>query len=338
MKTKLLLILALISIKTIAQTPITTLQIENGSVYSILSSVSPLDETASGANASWNFNQLSVIGQNVIGNSTPTSTELTTYPNSTNVVNSLSTINSVATVSKLYTKTVGSTFSITGLNSTQLDLNFATNNVTIGTLPMNYNYSNTDTSAGTYTFGTYSGTFSGTVASSVDGYGTLSLADIGFTTTNVTRLKTVQNISLNYQIIPNVGTVVQTTYAYYNQTPGMSAPIFRSSVTTINVPLLSINQTISQYEVFSALLLGTASNDYKNFVSLYPNPVQDVLKIANESNATINSVAITDNNGRVVLNATSFENGIDVSALQNGIYFVKITTDKGTSNQKMIKN
>jgi hypothetical protein len=101
---------------------------------------------------------------------------------------------------------------------------------------------------------------------------------------------------------------------------------------------LSINQTLVQYEVLSALLLGTTSNDYKNFVSLYPNPVQDVLKIRNESDSTINSVSITDNNGRVVLNTTSFENGIDVSALQNGIYFVKIATDKGTSNQKMIKN
>lgn len=339
MKTKLLLILALASIKTIAQTPINTLEIENGSVYTILNSTNPLDETTSGANVNWNFDNLTVVGDNIISNATPTASELVTFPNSTNVVESLATINAVQTTSKLYTKTVGTTFSITGLNNTELDLNFATNNATIGTLPMAYGYSNTDTLAGTYVFGTYSGTLSGTVTSSVDAYGILSLNNLAFNPANVTRLKSVQNISLNYQIFPNVGTVVQTTYNYYaDQSISIDSPFFRSTITTINVPLLSINQTLVQYEVLSALLLGTTSNDFKNFVSLYPNPVQDVLKIANESNATINSVAITDNNGRVVLNATSFENGIDVSALQNGIYFVKITTDKGTTNQKMIKN
>lgn len=339
MKTKLLLFLVLISIKTIAQSPINTLEVESGSIYTILNSVNQLDETTSGANVNWNFDNLTIIGENLIGNATPTASELTTYPNSTNVVESTSNINNVVTTSKLYTKTVGNTFSITGLNSTELDLNFATNNATVGTLPMSFGYSNTDTLAGTYVFGTYSGTFSGTISSSVDAYGILTLQNLAFNPVSVTRLKSVQNINLNYQIFPNVGTIVQTTYNYFPaQSSGIQSPVFRSIVTTINVPLLSINQTITQYEVFSALLLGTTSNDYKNFVSLYPNPVQDVLKVANESNSTINSILISDNNGRIVLNATSFENGIDVSGLQKGIYFVKITTDKGTTNQKMIKN
>ncbi|MCZ8198245.1 MAG: T9SS type A sorting domain-containing protein [Flavobacterium sp.] len=339
MKTKLLLILVLISIKTTAQTPINTLEIENGNIFEIVNSTNTLDESSSGANLIWNFTDLVSLGQNVIYNFEPTTDEVTTYPNTSNVLVSTSDMNGVTNVSKLFTKTVGNTFSITGLNSTEIDLNFATNNASIGTLPMNYGYLNTDTLAGTYTFGTYSGTLTGTIASSVDAYGTMSTNFGLLSNTSVTRLKSVQNINLNYQIFSNVGTVVQTTYNYYpDQGIGIQTPLFRSTTTSINVPLLSINQTVTQYEVWVGQLLGTTSNDYKNFVSLYPNPVQDVLKIRNESDSTINSVSITDNNGRVVLNTTSFENGIDVSTLQNGIYFVKITTDKGTSNQKMIKN
>ncbi len=339
MKTKLLLFLVLISIKNVAQTTINTLEVENGSVYTILNSTNPLDETTSGANVNWNFDNLTIIGDNIITNAAPTVSELTTFPNSTNVVESLATINAVQTVSKLYTKTVGNTFSITGLNSTELDLNFATNNATIGTLPMAYGYSNTDILAGTYTFGTYSGTLTGTVNSSVDAYGVLSLNNLAFTPANVTRLKSVQNINLNYQIFPNVGTVVQTTYNYYaDQSISIDSPFFRSTVTTINVPLLNINQTLVQYEVLTALLLGTTSAHFENTITLHPNPVQDVLRIKNTSDSTMSSISITDNNGRVVLSSTSFENGIDVSGLQKGIYFVKIATEKGISNQKLIKN
>ncbi len=334
MKTKLLLILVLISIKTIAQSPISTFYGLENVTFTSLVSASPIDQSPTGANAVWNFNQLSATGSAVYNYTTPSSTELTTFPNSTMITN----ITSIDGATKLYTKNISNTISIIGVINPDLTLNYSTNNALVGTFPLNYGFSNNDTTGGTYAAGVYSGTFSGSIQSSIDAYGILSLNDVGYGafSGNVTRIKTIQNINLNYGIFPNVGTVVQTIYNYYEA--NAIDPIFRYSNTVINVPLLSLNQSVTTLSRLAGNLATYESDYAKNSYSIYPNPVQDILKIANESNATINSVAITDNNARVVLNATSFDNGIDVSALQKGIYFVKITTDKGTTNQKMIKN
>ncbi len=54
----------------------------------------------------------------------------------------------------------------------------------------------------------------------------------------------------------------------------------------------------------------------------------------------VNSIAIYNTLGQLVIaipNAQSVST-IDVSSLKTGNYFIKMTTDKGTSNTKFIKN
>jgi len=65
-------------------------------------------------------------------------------------------------------------------------------------------------------------------------------------------------------------------------------------------------------------------------VKIYPNPVKDELKIES-GNLTIKKVEILDITGKVVGNSSN------VSALSQGIYFVKLETDKGTVTQKFVK-
>jgi hypothetical protein len=68
-------------------------------------------------------------------------------------------------------------------------------------------------------------------------------------------------------------------------------------------------------------------------VSVYPNPVSDILKV--ESAANIQQLEIVSLSGSVLM--TSDSNQIDVSFLQSGSYFVKIRSDKGMAVRSFVK-
>jgi len=69
-------------------------------------------------------------------------------------------------------------------------------------------------------------------------------------------------------------------------------------------------------------------------VMVYPNPSKDMLNIV--SNGTVNKVTISDFSGKVVFDGNS--KAIDIRALSNGLYFIKVETTKGISNIKFVKN
>lgn len=72
-------------------------------------------------------------------------------------------------------------------------------------------------------------------------------------------------------------------------------------------------------------------------ISVYPNPTNSVINI-NASN-TIKSIELYDVQGRLL--QTKLENNvnskIDITNKQNGIYFLKITSDKGSKVEKIVK-
>ena len=71
-------------------------------------------------------------------------------------------------------------------------------------------------------------------------------------------------------------------------------------------------------------------------VKVYPNPVKDELRI--ESNGlTIKSVEIFGLSGKTVYQSSNFSNPINVSVLSQGIYFLKIETEKGVIARKFVK-
>jgi hypothetical protein len=80
--------------------------------------------------------------------------------------------------------------------------------------------------------------------------------------------------------------------------------------------------------------------EFSNYFRLYPNPVHDVLKITTKETITISSVSIYNTLGQLVVVIPNAQNTktIDVSNLTTGNYFIKINSDKGTSNTKFIKN
>lgn len=340
MKTKLLLLSLFTFGFASAQAPINSYYGTDGVEFSIIFDDMGIDMVPAGANVTWNMSNVAEIGTSIDEETTPTAGELSDFPGTTNVVTTTSTIANVDSEFKIYSKHPGNVLSLTGIQNSDLLLNYSTNNAALGLFPMNYGFTNTDNIAGNYDNGTYQGTFSGTINTSVDAWGTLTIEGTPGVITSftgpVTRLKTVQNISLNYGIFTNVGTVTVTTYGYYNaDMPNI--PRFRSTVTTVVVPLLSINQAFSQFEVFKSAPLGTVEiQKATDRVSIMPNPVENTLTIWTE-NQKIQSVTLTDVTGKTVLNDTSQNSNIEVSHLQKGIYFAAIETDLGSTVKKFIK-
>jgi Leucine-rich repeat (LRR) protein len=78
---------------------------------------------------------------------------------------------------------------------------------------------------------------------------------------------------------------------------------------------------------------------FSHYFKLYPNPVNDVLNITTKETITISSVSIYNTLGQLVVVIPNAQNikTIDVSNLSSGNYFIKINSDKGSSNTKFIK-
>jgi uncharacterized delta-60 repeat protein len=85
--------------------------------------------------------------------------------------------------------------------------------------------------------------------------------------------------------------------------------------------------------------LSTQDFSFGNYFSLYPNPVSDVLNINKKESIEISSIYIYNVLGQLMMVVPNAKNSstIDVSNLSSGNYFVKVNSDKGTSNTKFIK-
>ncbi|AWI24694.1 T9SS type A sorting domain-containing protein [Flavobacterium pallidum] len=329
MKTTLLSLFSLITAAASAQS-VASYYGDNNTAYTLFSAVVPLDHSATGANQTWNFSGLTATGNVVDVVGAPTGPEATTYPGTTGTSTTSGTENGSPTTSKIFSKDVAGAISVTGVASDGLILNYSADNASVGTYPLAFGYSNSDSVAGTFTYTTYSGTFSGNVTTTVDAYGTLTL-DPGPDNMNVVRIKTTQTIDLFYPPFGDVGDVIITSYSYYEA--GSNSPLFRTATTTMVVALLSINQTRTRVEIMSSALGLDDMN--RNTVQLLPNPAQDVLHVVSDGNQTVRLIRLIDMNGRIV--SQSSASSMNVSQLQKGMYFAEITTDSGTFTKKVIK-
>jgi len=75
----------------------------------------------------------------------------------------------------------------------------------------------------------------------------------------------------------------------------------------------------------------------KQSVSIFPNPVSDILKIKSFGIA-IQGVKIYDLNGHLIKEEKLNHNQIDVSQLPKGIYILSIETPVGILREKLVKN
>lgn len=83
--------------------------------------------------------------------------------------------------------------------------------------------------------------------------------------------------------------------------------------------------------------LSTETVEHKNILKAYPNPVNNILNLSSQE--TINNVLIVDMLGKTVFqnNFNTNELNIDISNLQEGIYFVQVSSGKQMQTIKIIK-
>lgn len=106
-----------------------------------------------------------------------------------------------------------------------------------------------------------------------------------------------------------------------------------STNTTISNTFNARGFSISVVEVENTLGLEDIS---KNSITVYPNPVKDVLTI--EANTALKRIMVYSIYGSKVLTVKNIKNNsIDLSTLTSGMYLLKIETNKGSEFKKLIK-
>lgn len=104
----------------------------------------------------------------------------------------------------------------------------------------------------------------------------------------------------------------------------------------------SITTRIDGIEVYNSDI--NALNDIElkeNEITVYPNPVQNQLNIKFLNNNWSNlDLTLYDISGKILIHKTvdsinTFDNRLDVSLLKNGLYFLKITSDRKTITKKI---
>ena len=120
--------------------------------------------------------------------------------------------------------------------------------------------------------------------------------------------------------IPNIGTIALTTtqaYRYYR--------IVLAADWTPNqnfTALQEIDFTIGE-------LVSTDDEGLSSRISIYPNPVSDILNISVlDANIDIKNTTVINLTGKVVYKG-SFSNIVDVSSFSTGIYLLRLETEEG---------
>ena len=326
MKLKLLLLLLSASLG-FSQTAITKFESAAQSEYAVVTST--LNQSATGAGLTWNFNVAYDNDDTSDVLSSPTSAELSSYPNATNVIKTSNASNEV--VSAVYMNKSGTSAEFVGVESSGIKLNYINPGV-LGDFPLSFMDSNSNAISGTFDYnGSINGSFSGTITSKVDAYGTLNVDVSGLVgedfNGSVTRLKVVQDIELSAFVTADM---IQTSYYYYASNGDL---VFRTSDIQITGV---INDTSSFIETLKSSSLGIEDQKQKQLsFSTFPNPVNNELNF--KIDAEIESISIVDISGRVVLKVETDQPNLSVSQLNSGLYIANISTDKGLFSRKFVK-
>ncbi|GAA5097393.1 hypothetical protein GCM10023210_32440 [Chryseobacterium ginsengisoli] len=281
------------------------------------------DNSATGANATFNNASLTLGSASPTTYSTPTSGEVTTFPGST--------IKMVGSGNTIYYKQTASKLEITGLVTSDATLNLSVNNGTFISYPANNTYSETDQAQGTFTSPSASGLCKGTITIAADATGTLILGSSTYS--NVLRIKSVQNFNLH---LPNdtsfifpIGSIINTSYSYYDNTHKF--PLLTTIQTVINVPVAGINnQTTNAAQALNTSTLSTGDLAVKKEgLKIYPNPAQDFIEFKGTENYSTAKIYSLD--GKLVKTSDVKAGKVQVSDLPSASYFIEVS---GKDNKK----
>ncbi len=288
-----------------------------------------------GAGQLWNYTSLNV--------STPTlTTESYVTPSSTPYGGSFPSATIASSVSTTpgdynYFNYSASSANLLGSSSGTNIINFS-NPATLYTIPFSFGSSSADTFSSTSTFSGITVDITGTITATGVGTGTLNLPS-GLSFNNVLKVKIVQDVVINFGGFGSQ-TTTSTSYSWLN---AMS-----------KFPLLTVTNDISSDGVTTSYdknvqinkisYVGVTEKELNKLqFTLYPNPTTSNTIINFDSpiseNVTATIVnALGENVKTISLNVEVGSNSkeIDLSGFTSGLYFVKLTTKRGSNIQKVI--
>ncbi|WP_294232249.1 T9SS type A sorting domain-containing protein [Chryseobacterium sp. sg2396] len=326
MKYPLLFLLASAGILS-AQTTITKAFNDpvSGESVAYLGVIGTPDNSATGANTTFNNGSLTFAGSATTAYSTPTASEVSTFPGST--------LKMTGSGNTVYYKQSASKLEITGLVTPDATLNLSANNGTYISYPTQYTTTTeTDQAQGTFTSTAASGLCKGTITINPNASGTLILGTATFT--NVLRVKSVQTFNLHLPsdtsfLVP-IGTITNTSYSYYNSTKKF--PLLTTIQTVVNIPIANINnQTTNGAQALSSAFLATGEIAVKKAgLQLYPNPVQDFIEFKGQA-APYSTAKIYSVDGKLIKTSDIRSGKVQVSDLPAASYFIEVS---GKNSQK----
>ncbi len=87
----------------------------------------------------------------------------------------------------------------------------------------------------------------------------------------------------------------------------------------------------------NTIVLGVDIEKLQNDITIFPNPVESTLSIANNSYALIKKITIYNVLGGIVMVENNPDSKISLNKLKFGIHLVKIDTDKGSIHKTLLK-
>ena len=82
-------------------------------------------------------------------------------------------------------------------------------------------------------------------------------------------------------------------------------------------------------------IISSALNELNEKISIYPNPSNGKLFISNSG--AVKSIKVTNIIGKEIYSNNNFNNNsIDLINFNNGVYFINLSTEKGTITKKII--
>ena len=139
-----------------------------------------------------------------------------------------------------------------------------------------------------------------------------------------------ENINLPFDDENNDGFIVFKIKTKSNLVVGDSFSNSANIYFDYNYPIVTNNFTTTIQNT-----LGSNENNFNNGIISYPNPVKNILFFKSENK--IIKAEIYDVIGRIISSNTVSENKIDLNNLKSGNYLLKIYTESGILNSKIIK-
>ncbi len=127
-----------------------------------------------------------------------------------------------------------------------------------------------------------------------------------------------------------------------SQTPSPGTELSDGTYTIeISVTDDSGNETSCSFELIVEELLSIDNQSLTENITIYPNPTSGNVTVLNNSNVTIQNIAITDVNGRLIQSLNVFENQQEIQLSLNeyatGLYFIKIATEQISIVKRIVK-